>query len=142
MCCRHGRQGGREGGTGRDDKDARRARGPRTRLDHRSPHVLSTAIELAARIAANAPGAVAATRRLMWLTATDGAVAGPAALPRGGVPAPPRVVWLPATAGAAAAPAALHEQPPSEMREREAGEGLASFLEKRAPDWHLDADGA
>src|SRR3954452_10351685 len=101
MCCRHGRQGGREGGTGRDDRDAKRARGTRTRLDHRSPHVLSTAIELAARIAANAPGAVAATRRLMWLTATDGAVAGPAA---------------------------LHEQPPSEMREREAGEGLASFL--------------
>ena len=38
------------------------------------------AIALAARIAANAPGAVAATRRLMWVTATDGAAAGLTAL--------------------------------------------------------------
>jgi enoyl-CoA hydratase len=76
--------------------------------------VLSSAIALASRIAANAPGAVAATRRLMWVTATDGAGAGLTA---------------------------LREQPPSATRDREAVEGLAAFFEKRAPRWDVDADG-
>ena len=76
--------------------------------------VLSTAIEVGARIAANAPGAVAATRRLMWVTATDGAAAGLTA---------------------------LRNQQPSAARDREAAEGLAAFFEKRAPRWDRETDG-
>jgi enoyl-CoA hydratase len=70
--------------------------------------VVPTAIAVAARIAANAPGAVAATRRLMWITATDGAAAGLAA---------------------------LREQPSSEARDREMREGLDAFFAKRPPNW-------
>ena len=79
--------------------------------------VLAVALAIAARVAANAPGAVAATRRLMWVTATDGAAAGLAA---------------------------LRDQPPSAARDREAAEGLAAFFEKRAPRWEggTDADDA
>jgi enoyl-CoA hydratase len=76
--------------------------------------VLATAIEVAARIAANAPGAVAVTRRLMWVTATDGAAAGLTA---------------------------LRDQPASAARDREATEGLAAFFEKRAPRWDRHTDG-
>jgi len=75
--------------------------------------VLATALALAARIAANAPGAVAATRRLMWITATDGAAAGLVA---------------------------LRDQPASAQRDREAAEGLAAFFEKRSPRWDHDED--
>ena len=74
--------------------------------------VLPVAIAIAAGIAANAPGAVAATRRLMWVTAMDGAAAGLAA---------------------------LRDQPHSTARDRESAEGLAAFFEKRPPRWDTDA---
>ena len=77
--------------------------------------VRPTALALAARIAANAPGAVAATRRLMWITATDGAATGLVA---------------------------LRDQTASAQRDREAAEGLAAFFEKRSPRWDHDADEA
>ena len=54
--------------------------GPRQPRGATRATCVPTALALAARIAANAPGAVAATRRLMWITATDGAATGLVAL--------------------------------------------------------------
>jgi enoyl-CoA hydratase len=72
--------------------------------------VQTAAIGLAARIAKNAPLAVAATRDLMWTTYQNGAAQGKAALD-----------------------ALIRER--HEGRQREMREGLAAFREKRAPKW-------
>lgn len=70
--------------------------------------VLPTAIALARRIAANAPAAVAATRRLMWETFEHGAAAS----------------W-----------SHLHDGRGDPRRAAESREGLAAFAEKRQPNW-------
>jgi enoyl-CoA hydratase len=70
--------------------------------------VLHVAVDLAARIAANAPYAVRDTRRLLWTCFLEGAAAAGMAT-RTGVGGP--------------------------ERQRERDEGLASFREKRPPRW-------
>ena len=74
--------------------------------------VVETAVGLAHRIGENAPGAVAATRRLLWTTFYEGATVSWQELRSGGQGEDPR-------------------------RAAEAAEGLAAFTEKRKPRWRL-----
>jgi enoyl-CoA hydratase/carnithine racemase len=75
-----------------------------------APEVRSTAVALGHRLAQLAPGAVAATRRLLWTTFHEGAT----------------VSWQQLRSGSG------REDP---RRAAEAAEGLAAFMEKRAPRW-------
>jgi enoyl-CoA hydratase/carnithine racemase len=72
--------------------------------------VVATAVALAERIARNGPRAVAVTRRLLWISAREGAAAG----------------WEQTKSATMDA----------ELRE-EMAEGVAAFIDKRAPVWAI-----